>query len=88
MEWGSKLEAGSFEIDWKNNNDEVVHEFIPDFVSVKSYLLQTVDRDFYPYGFEWRYSLAANMYKTYLQAKQGVKSAVAGVCEGTFKKPE
>lgn len=87
LEWGSKLEAGSFEIDWKNNNDEVVHEFIPDFVSVKSYLLQTVDRDFYPYGFEWRYSLAANMYKTYLQAKQGVKSAVAGVCEGTFKNP-
>ena len=46
LEWGSKLEAGSFEIDWKNNNGAVVHEFIPDFASVKSYLLRMVDRGF------------------------------------------
>ncbi len=87
LEWGSRIEAGTFDIDWKKNNGEFVHEFISDFAALKSYMLQTVDRDFYPYGFEWRYSVASNMYKSYLQAKQGVKSAVAGVCEGTFRNP-
>lgn len=87
LEWGSRIELGTFDVDWKKNSGEYTHEFISDFAALKSYLLQTVDRDFYPYGFEWRYSLAANMYKSYLQAKQGVKSAVIGVCEGTFKNP-
>ncbi len=87
LEWGSRIEKGTFDVDWKKNNGEYTHEFISDFTSLKAYLLQTVDRDFYPYGFEWRYSLSANMYKSYLQAKQGVKSAVSGMCEGTFKNP-
>lgn len=87
LEWGSRIEQGTFDVDWKKNNGEYTHEFISDFASLKAYLLQTVDRDFYPYGFEWRYSLSANMYKSYLQAKQGVKSAVSGMCEGTFKNP-
>lgn len=87
MEWGNKLESGSFDVDWKKNNGEIVHEFISDFAGLKDYLLHTVDRDFYPHGFEWRFNLAANMYKSAIAAKQGVKSALQGSCEGTFNNP-
>ena len=86
QEWGSKLESGAFEVDWKKRNGEYVHEFLPDFSSLKDYLLHTVDRDFYPQGFEWRYTVAANLYKL-SNARQGVKSAVTGICEGTFNNP-
>ncbi len=87
LEWGNRLESGAYDVSWKKNNGEYCNEYIPDFSSLKDYLLHTVDRDFYPCGFEWRFALAANMYKSSLQAKQGVKSAVNGSCEGTFNNP-
>ena len=41
MEWGNKLESGSFDVDWKKNNGEIVHEFISDFAGLKDYLFNS-----------------------------------------------
>jgi hypothetical protein len=85
LEWGSKIETGAFEIVWRKG-DELITEYSVGFNALKEYLLRTIDRNFYPCGFEWRFNIAANMYKTGA-AKQGVKSAVNGSCEGTFNNP-
>ena len=86
QDWGTKIERGAFEVDWKDNGGQLRHEYITGFTALSDYLLHTVDGYFYPYGFEWRYRLATNMYKL-SAAKQGVKSAVEGNCVGTFNNP-
>ena len=86
QDWGTKIENGAFEVDWKDNSGQMHHEYITGFNALSDYLLHSVDGYFYPYGFEWRYKLAANMYKL-SAAKQGVKSAVEGNCVGTFNNP-
>lgn len=86
QDWGTKIENGAFEVDWKDNSGQLHHEYITGFVALSEYLLHNVDGYFYPYGFEWRYKLAANMYKL-SAAKQGVKSAIEGNCVGTFNNP-